>query len=131
MFVRSEIFDDIGGFDTTFFLYCEEEDIALRIANAGYFTYLVPKARNIHIGGGSTAPSMAIRKEFYISFMYLYRKHFGLIKQQSLKLILTLRLLKKSLTSLDNFKLCLFVASGADQKHSLKHKQKIQKTLKT
>lgn len=130
MFVRSEVFDEIGGFDTTFFLYCEEEDIALRIYNKGYSTYLVPEAKNIHIGGASTVPSMAIRKEFYISFLYFYRKHFGFIKQQALKLILTLRLLRKSITSLDSLKLCIFVASGAHFKHSLKHKQAIQKNYK-
>jgi GT2 family glycosyltransferase len=130
MFVRSDIFNEIGGFDTTFFLYCEEEDIALRVSRKGYFTYLVPEARNIHKGGASTVPSMDIRKEFYISFLYFYRKHFGFFKQQILKLILTLRLLRKSLTTPENFKLCIFVASGAHLKHSLKHKQKIQKKLK-
>lgn len=130
MFVRSDVFNKIGGFDTTFFLYCEEEDIALRISNSGYSAYLVPEAKNIHKGGGSTVPSMDIRKEFYISFLYFYRKHFGFIKQQTLKLILTLRLLRKSITSLDNFKLCLFVASGAHMKYSLKHKQQIQKSYK-
>ena len=130
MFVRSEVFNKIGGFDTTFFLYCEEEDLALRVFRKGYSTYLVPAAKNIHKGGGSTVPSMDIRKEFYISFLYFYRKNFGFIKQQALKLILTLRLLRKSLNSLENLKLCIFVASGAHFKHSMKHKQQIQKTYK-
>ena len=130
MFIRSDIFNEIGGFDTTFFLYCEEEDLALRVSRKGYSTYLVPEAKNIHKGGGSTVPSMDIRKEFYISFLYFYRKNFGFIKQQALKFILTLRLLRKSFTSLENFKLCIFVASGAHFKHSLKHKQQIQKTYK-
>lgn len=125
MFVRAAMFDDIGGFDTTFFLYCEEEDIALRLARAGYKAYLVPAARNTHSGGGSTVASFAIRKEFYISFLYFYRKHFGLLKQQLLKLILCLRLLRKSLSNTDNFRLALFVASGAHFKYSLKHKQKL------
>ena len=130
MFVRTDVFDEIGGFDTTFFLYCEEEDLALRVFRKGYSTYLVPEAKNIHKGGGSTVPSMDIRKEFYISFLYFYRKNFGFIKQQTLKLILTLRLLRKSLGSLENLKLCIFVASGAHFKHSMKHKQQIQKTYK-
>jgi GT2 family glycosyltransferase len=130
MFVRADIFNEIGGFDTTFFLYCEEEDIALRVHRKGYSTYLVPAAKNIHKGGGSTVPSMDIRKEFYISFLYFYRKNFGFIKQQALKLILCLRLLRKGITSLDSLKLCIFVASGAHLKYSMKHKQQIQKTYK-
>ena len=129
MFIRASAFDDIGGLDTNFFLYCEEEDIALRLAHAGYKTHLVPQARNVHIGGGSTVPSFDIRKEFYISFLYFYRKHFGLVKQQLLKVILTLRLLRKAGTT-DNLRLALFVASGAHLRHSLKHKQKLRKMLK-
>ncbi len=127
MFIRANVFNKIGGFDTTFFLYCEEEDIALRIFKKGYTTYLVPEAINTHKGGASTVTSLDIRKEFYISFLYFYRKHFGFIKQQLLKSILTLRLLRKSLTNIDNFKLSMFIASGAHFKYSLKHKQKIQK----
>lgn len=127
MFVRASAFDEIGGFDTTFFLYCEEEDIAFRLAQAGHKTYLLPEARNTHIGGGSTVASFDIRKEFYISFLYFYRKHFGLLKQQLLKAILTLRLLRKSLSRPGDFRLALFVASGAHFKHSLKHKQTIKR----
>lgn len=126
MFVRSDIFNEIGGFDTTFFLYCEEEDIALRVAGKGFSTHLVPEAKNIHKGGGSTVPSLDIRKEFYISFLYFYRKHFGFFKQQILKIILIVRLLRKSFTSMENLKICLFVASGAHIKHSLKHKQSVK-----
>lgn len=129
MFVRASAFDEIGGFDTTFFLYCEEEDIALRLARVGHKAYLLPEARNTHIGGGSTVASFDIRKEFYISFLYFYRKHFGMTRQQLLKLILTLRLLRKSFFTPENFHLALFVASGAHFKHSLKHKQKIQEMI--
>ncbi len=125
MFIRASAFNQLGGFDTTFFLYCEEEDIALRLAQGGYKTYLVPEARNIHKGGASTVASLDIRKEFYISFLYFYRKHYGFLRQQLLKLILTLRLLRKSLFKPDNFRLTLFVAAGAHSKHSLKHKQEI------
>lgn len=125
MFVNSERFDAIGGLDTTFFLYCEEEDIALRLFKAGHKTYLVPEAKNIHIGGGSTNNSLEIKKEFYISFLYFYRKHFGQVKTQTLKIILILRLLKKSIKDISNLKLALFIFGGAHLKHSLRHRQPI------
>jgi GT2 family glycosyltransferase len=129
MFVRASAFNAAGGLDTTFFLYCEEEDIAIRLANNKYQAYLVPDARNTHKGGASTVPSLGIRKEFYISFLYFYRKHFGFTRQQILKLILIIRLLRKSLFDIDNFKLAIFIASGANTKHSLRHKQQIQNIL--
>ena len=125
MFVNAERFNAIGGLDTTFFLYCEEEDIALRLFKAGHKTYLVPEAKNIHIGGGSTNNSLEIKKEFYISFLYFYRKHFGLLKTQILKLILIQRLLIKSIKDTSNLKLALFILGGAHLKHSLRHRQPI------
>ncbi len=125
MFVRGKHFFNVGGLDTTFFLYCEEEDIALRLHNAGYKTYLVPEALNYHIGNASTKKSLAIKKEFYISFLYFYRKHYGFISTSLIKVILCLRLIRKSLKDKDNLKLAFFVARGAHLKHSLRHIQKL------
>jgi GT2 family glycosyltransferase len=125
MFVRADYFFEIGGLDTIFFLYCEEEDLALRFNKAGYKTYLVPQARNYHLGSASTRKSLAIKKEFYISFLYFYRKHYGSIKCALLKFIFTLKLLRKSLKDKENFKLAIFVAAGAHLKYSLRHSQKV------
>jgi len=43
-----------GGFDTRFFLYWEDVDMALRLDRAGYTCRTVPSARVLHVGGGST-----------------------------------------------------------------------------
>lgn len=125
MFVKAEPFNKIGGFDTTFFLYCEEEDIAIRLHRMGYHTYLVPDAKNIHIGGQSTPKSFAIKKEFYISFLYFYRKHYGTIKTQLLKLVISLSLLRKVFKTPSNIGLVTFICKGADLSHSLRHQQPI------
>lgn len=130
MFIRAKHLFEIGGLDTTFFLYCEEEDLAIRFFNAGYKTYLVPQAKNFHAGSASTIKSLSIKKEFYISFLYFYRKHYGYISTVLIKIILCLKLIRKSLKDRDNYKLAIFVASGAHFKHSLKHKQQIQKNYK-
>lgn len=126
MFVRSSAFDLIGGFDTTFFLYCEEEDIALRIKYAGYSTYLVPMAKNVHHAGSSTVASLGIRKEFYISFLYFYNKHYGFAKTQILKLMLVIKLARKAFSKPDNLTLAFFVLRNAPFKDSLRHKQKMR-----
>lgn len=125
MFVRKEAFNYVGGLDTTFFLYCEEEDLALKMHTENYDVYLVPEAKNIHYGGCSTPASYEIRKEFYISFLYFYRKHYGYIKTEILKILLFLRIVRKTFRVKDNFKLSFFVLSGAHLKNSLRHIQKI------
>ena len=125
MFIRAKPLFEIGGLDIIFFLYCEEEDLAIRFFNAGYKTYLVPQAKNFHAGSASTIKSLAIKKEFYISFLYLYRKHYGYLSTVAIKTILTLKLIRKSLSDSDNFKLAIFIAKGAHLKHSLRHFQKV------
>ena len=89
MFIRAEHFFKIGGLDTIFFLYCEEEDLALRFSNANYKTYLVPQAHNYHLGSASTEKNLAIKKEFYISFLYFYRKHYGVLSTVMIRIILS------------------------------------------
>jgi GT2 family glycosyltransferase len=125
LFVRASVFNRIGGFDTTYFLYCEEEDIAFKVAAQGFDTYLIPEAKNTHFGGGSTTASLDIKKEFYISFLYFYRTHFGVLKTQALKFILIQRLLRKAFREPYNLQLITFILSGAHSKHSLKHRQPI------
>ena len=126
LFVRATAFNELGGFDTNLFLYCEEEDIALRMRQHHYAVYLVPAAHNIHHAGASTQKSLAIRKEFYISFLYIYTKHYGFLKTQILKLLLIIRLLRKSIGSAENLELAVFIARNAPMKCSLKHKQTLR-----
>lgn len=128
LFVRAEAFNKAGGFDTTFFLYCEEEDIAMRLHKLGYKTYLVPAAHNWHYGGGSTEKSLAIRQEFIISYLYFYRKHYGFVKTQLLKLFLLLRYTKKSISTPSNLRIVFLILSGAHSKQSLRHKQSVTET---
>ncbi|VAX10270.1 hypothetical protein MNBD_GAMMA25-44 [hydrothermal vent metagenome] len=125
MFVRATSLNDLGGLDTNFFLYCEEEDLSLRMYKHGFDTYVVPAAKNIHIGSGSTEKSLVIQKEFYISFLYFYRKHYGMFKTEVLRLILCLRLLKKVFSKMDSFRLLGFVMFSANMTKSLRHSQKI------
>lgn len=126
IFIRGSVYRDIGGFDTTFFLYCEEEDISFRVRNAEFDTYLVPKAMNKHVGGGSTKRDYYIRREYYISFLYLYRKHYGYIAMELIKLMLFIKVIRKSFSNLENLKLAFFILGGANLKFSLKHSQKIK-----
>lgn len=52
--VRREAFYKIGGFDEGFFIYCEDNDFALRIRQAGWKLLFAPQICGIHINGAST-----------------------------------------------------------------------------
>jgi N-acetylglucosaminyl-diphospho-decaprenol L-rhamnosyltransferase len=54
MMIRRNVFDRIGGFDETYFLYFEETDLCLRAKRAGFSTWYVPASRVMHILGQST-----------------------------------------------------------------------------
>ena len=55
LFVRSDIFWEVGAFDTDFFAHQEEIDLCWRIKNSGYKILCVPSSVVYHVGGGSLA----------------------------------------------------------------------------
>lgn len=46
--VRRELWDELGGFDERFFMYCEDVDLSLRIRLLGHGVGVVPRARVVH-----------------------------------------------------------------------------------
>jgi len=54
MLIRTEVFEQIGGFDEGFFLYFEELDFCRRALRAGWKSYCVVNAPITHIGSAST-----------------------------------------------------------------------------
>lgn len=126
MFFRGNIFNALGGFDSVFFLYCEEEDISKRVWDYGSKVLYLPEARILHLEGASTTRSLAIEKEFYISYLHLLTKHFPRWKSS---LLIGLRLFKefrRSFRSRQSFSLFLFLLKGAPIKESLRYQQSIQ-----
>ena len=69
MFVRRSSYEEVGGFDPAYFLYCEEEDLAWRLRRARHGVYLVPAARFVHFSGGSTHRNWAIEREYFVSLL--------------------------------------------------------------
>lgn len=126
MFFRSSVFTELGGFDTNFFLYCEEEDISKRVWDNGYEVYFLPQAEIFHKNGGSTKQSLEIRKEFYISYKHLIFKHFNFFEACILYFLQLFKLLRRSFKRKEGYKLFLFGLSGFRKKDSLKYKQKMK-----
>lgn len=53
MLVKKEVIMQVGGMDTSFFLFGEDIDFSLRIGQRGYKLYYQPRARVIHYVGHS------------------------------------------------------------------------------
>jgi GT2 family glycosyltransferase len=79
LMTRRDIFDAIGGFDESFFLYWEDADYCRRVAAAGFRCVYVPAAPVRHLVGASADrdPAPAIRA-FHASAFRLYWKQASL-----------------------------------------------------
>lgn len=54
MLVRRRVFEELGGFDESYFMYGEDVDLCWRAHRAGYEVAWVPSASVTHVGGIST-----------------------------------------------------------------------------
>lgn len=66
MFVKSNVFMSLGGFDTAYFAHQEEVDFCWRAKNEGHKIYYVGKSKVYHLGG-STLSNMNPKKT-YLNF---------------------------------------------------------------
>ncbi|MEX0812620.1 MAG: glycosyltransferase family 2 protein [Chitinophagales bacterium] len=53
LFIRANIYHELGGLDKDFFAHMEEIDLCWRVKNAGYRLYCCPDSVVYHLGGGS------------------------------------------------------------------------------
>ncbi len=63
MFVRADVYREMGGFDDFFFAHQEEIDLCWRMQLAGYLIYACPGSVVYHLGGG-TLPKGNSQKTF-------------------------------------------------------------------
>ena len=66
LFVRSDVYEQVGGLDKDFFAHMEEIDLCWRIHQAGYKVMMTPRSRVYHLGGG-TLP-VGSPKKLYLNF---------------------------------------------------------------
>ena len=75
MFVRADLFHQLGGFDEDFFAHMEEIDFCWRLKNEGYRVMYCPGSKVYHVGGG-TLPKASWKKtylNFRNNFFLLYK----------------------------------------------------------
>lgn len=74
MLVRKSAFEEVSGFDPSFFMYFEDVDLSRRLRQAGWSLRLVTSAEAFHVKGGSQR-SDAGELEYRRGQLLYYRKH--------------------------------------------------------
>ncbi len=78
MMVKKKIFNELGGFDESFFMYGEDIDLSYRIQKAGYKNYYFADSTIIHFKGESTKKtSLNYVRVFYKAMSIFVKKHYG------------------------------------------------------
>ena len=86
LLVRREVFESVGLFDDTFFLYYEETDLCLRARRQGFRCWYVPASRVVHLEGQSTgvtdmrAPPKRLPRYWFESRRHYFMKNHGPVK---------------------------------------------------
>lgn len=75
MFFKSNIFIEIGKFDSNLFMYGEEQDLSFRLNKNSYYTEYLPKLSFLHKVGDRKKLSKFSWETTTKSFCYLCRKH--------------------------------------------------------
>lgn len=91
MFVRREVYNQIGGFDEAFFMYSEELDWCYRAKQAGWQIVYLPMAQITHYEGKSSEQAVARRDiNFNSSKIRFFRKYRGALVAETLRTFLLL-----------------------------------------
>ncbi len=75
LFVRSDVFREMGGFDDDFFAHMEEIDFCWRSKSMGYKIMVCPSSTVFHVGGGTLPVGSAWKTylNFRNNFVLLYK----------------------------------------------------------
>src|ERR1035437_2064087 len=94
--IAKQLFDKVGGFDEKFFLYFEEDDLALRIRKLDKLIFILAKAKIFHEVGASTK-QLANSNQFFTKSRFLYFcKHYGILSALLVELFLGINKLSLS-----------------------------------
>jgi GT2 family glycosyltransferase len=106
MVVCRTLFEDLGGFDSDFFIFFEESDLCWRIWLRGYRVISVPKAIVFHKGGGT------VRRADVAWRVYLFARNRTTSMLKNYSVWSLLRYMPMNVTAMASFSL-LFGIRGA------------------
>ena len=67
LLVRKQVFEDVGGYDPTFFLMYEETDWCARIRREGFKILYTPRAKIWHKGNRDVSSNRSTTHQFYLA----------------------------------------------------------------
>ena len=96
LMARREAVKQVGGLDERIFMYAEEVDWCYRFHQAGWEVWYLPQVPIIHYGGQSSKKRQKrMEAELYRSRVYFFRKHYGKIAANCLKILIYMMTLVK------------------------------------
>ncbi len=120
MFADAALFERIGGLDENYFLYCEEEDLAWRVWQAGRQVVVAPASEFVHLGGRSSQPGYGLLREFYISLAYFLRKNFSPAHAAAVRWLFVVKLVFRARRGRHYLRLARFLAKDAPMEASIR-----------
>ena len=80
MMLPHDLWHQLGGFDESFFMYCEETDLCLRVRKAGRRVLITTQSSIVHLVGSGSSQSPKRMVALTRGGMHLTRKHYGPIR---------------------------------------------------
>ncbi len=78
MLIKRQVFNEVNGFDESFFMYGEDIDLSYRILKNGYQNYYFSETHVIHYKGECIQKDIKYLKHFLLAMKIFYKKHFKL-----------------------------------------------------
>lgn len=82
--VRGPLLRELGGLDTGYFLYYEDEELCLQVWRSGHGVVLLPTAQAVHLGGASSNDPAQAWPHLYRSLLRFQARHrprtYGLVR---------------------------------------------------
>ncbi len=77
--MRRKVFQEVGGWDESYFLYSEERELCHTLLHSGYQNYFLRSAQIVHIGGASTSQENYANQQIvqHRSTLQFLRRHHG------------------------------------------------------
>lgn len=114
MFIRSQVFKDLGGFDERIFLYSEDTELSIRAQKHKFNAYYLPLDGVMHVSMGSSSSkytvfSLTLKNQFYV-----LDKHYNFLHRVIIKSLIIMAIFLRTIV--------LFILSkiiGVDKVKSL------------
>ena len=75
MFIKKDVFNSIGRYDESYFMYFEDTDLCLQLKKNNYKIVYYPLAKLTHVKGGSSFSSVLRKYYFYSSMNIFFNKN--------------------------------------------------------